>query len=361
MIQPINKHKLSEPKQQAIEWLVRLRSDDMNNDELNALAEWLAQDITHSVAFAEAEKLFDEMSLAAKLSTLDEADDTSASKDQTHISSQPSAQQKGRRIHNPQSQFVRWLVPPISIAAVWWFAVLLIFSPNQHLLDKWISDYHTQTGELLEVSLSDGSRILLDTNSAVSVDYDDNDRRIRLHHGQVRFTVARESTRPFDVVVNGLKVRTLGTIFQIAHTDDLSVKVAVQEHAVAASLESVKIAHSSKKMGVVTIQTGQQLIYQSGSSLSQPEDIPLDRITAWQQQRLVINDQPLNDLITELERYRNGRILIPDEKLKSMHITGVFSLDNPEGVLESVCQILNLQKTRLGPWWVVLHQKSTSS
>jgi transmembrane sensor len=83
--------------------------------------------------------------------------------------------------------------------------------------------------------------------------------------------------------------------------------------------------------------------------------VDLNQETAWQQRRLVINDQPLSELIAELERYRNGRIFLSDSKLKELRVTGVFSLDDPDAALNAVCKVLNLKETRVGPLWSVLH------
>ncbi len=51
-----------------------------------------------------------------------------------------------------------------------------------------------------------------------------------------------------------------------------------------------------------------------------------------------------------------GRIFLSDAELKELRVTGVFSLDNPDGLLDSVCKALTLKKTRIGPWWVLLHR-----
>ena len=61
-----NESQISELKQQAIDWLVRLRSDDLSDGEMYAFADWLSQDHIHSEAFATAEKLFNDMVNAAK-------------------------------------------------------------------------------------------------------------------------------------------------------------------------------------------------------------------------------------------------------------------------------------------------------
>ncbi len=61
-----NEPQLLELKQQAIDWLVRLRSDDLSDGEMYAFADWLSQDHAHSSAFAAAENLFNDMVVAAK-------------------------------------------------------------------------------------------------------------------------------------------------------------------------------------------------------------------------------------------------------------------------------------------------------
>ncbi len=124
--------------------------------------------------------------------------------------------------------------------------------------------------------------------------------------------------------------------------------MTVQQHAVAARFQTDD--HS------VNVKAGQRLRYRPGGILPQPESIELKQATAWQQHRLFINDRPLAEFISELDRYRLGRIFLSDQALKNLHVTGVFSLDNPDDVLNSVRNVLNLKLTRLGPWWVLLHR-----
>jgi len=340
---------ISEQKQQAIDWLLRLRSDDMDDEELCAFADWLAQDHANSEAFSEAELLFDQMALAAK-----PVIDT-----QTTISSDLESQQTLRfaarknnvgREKRPRP-FFYWMAPALAIAAIWLFVVNLFLPHQVRLLDNWNSDFYTQAGEMLEVQLSDGSRLLLNTNTAVSVNYSDSRRTIILHNGQARFNVAKDSIRPFVVDTDDLQIKALGTIFQIYKDESDAVKITVQEHAVAVSkLQNNEIDDT------VTVQTGQQLKYQSDVTLLQAENIELRQETAWQQKRIVINDQPLGDLISELQRYRNGRIFLSDDELKNLRITGVFSLDNPDAVIRSVCKVLNLKQTELAGWWTIVHR-----
>ena len=329
---------------QAIDWLVKLRDDRLDDNDLDAFAEWLGQAPEHAEAFAAAEQLFDDMvSAAGVLAPIETAVPAERSPVAAKVLPLPRrAAPSGQR---------RWLAPAIGIAASWLLAIGLVMPKQSHPFSDYFSDYHTETGEQREIQLSDGSRLLLNTNSSISVDFDADSRHIVLHHGQVRFTVAVDAQRPFEVVADNLTVRALGTVFDVYKRDNAETSVLVQEHAVAATL-----AGHDGPSGSVKIGEGQQLNYKPGRPLPQPEPAKLDQATAWQQHRLLINDRPLIELISELERYRLGRIFIADPALNHLRVSGVFSMDNPENTLTTLRQVLALKETRIGPWWVVLHR-----
>jgi len=334
----------SEIKRQAIDWLVRLRSDDMSDGEVRAFANWLAEDAVHAEAFGEAENLFDDMALAARAQSAGRT----VNPEPVGDGALPVA---GKR--RGRSRYPVWLSASLAAAAVWLLAVNLILPGRFHPLAALLSDYRTQTGEMREFTLSDGSRLLLNTESAVSVDFAESRRNIVLHHGQARFTVAGDARRPFVVQANGLAVRALGTVFDVYQADNGEVTVTVQEHAVAAGLDPAAARRSPSEKEV---KQGQKLRYRPGGPLPDPEPARLDQATAWQRHRLLINDRPLPELLEELGRYRSGRIFLRDGGLQKLRITGVFALDNPDKVLDSVCQALGLRQTRIGPWWVWLHR-----
>lgn len=351
-----NYPQLPELKQQAIDWLVRLRSDDLSDVEMYAFADWLSQDHAHSEAFAEAENLFNDMVKAAKRPASSVETQTESYEPRIKALANPVNNHQ-HLTHRPSSKrFRRWGAASLALAAAWLFAVILVIPQQSHLLDNYLSDYHTETGELREIQLTDGSRLLLNTNTAVSVDYKESIRQITLHHGQASFTVAGDAQRPFEVVSDGLIVRALGTVFEVYNPDSSEISVTVQEHAVAARVQAGTKTTADLHLASVTVQQGQRLRYRSGGTLQQPEPVELNQTTAWQQHRLFINDRPLSELIAELDRYRVGRIFLSDEKLKNLRVTGVFSLDNPDDVLNSVRKVLALEETRLGPWWVLLHR-----
>ena len=336
--------KLPRLKQQAIEWLILLRTHDISEADAETFADWLSEDVRHAEAFARVESTFNDMTLAARSPRV----------------ATPAKNDAGRRDHFIHSKAAkaqnakpaipsRWLVLPLSLAACWLFTVILVLPGQSNFFADYFSDYHTGTGEQQSIRLADGSRILMNTNTAVSVDYRESLRSITLHHGQAQFTVAKDRQRPFEVESGGLITRALGTVFEVYRQETGAIDVTVQEHAV-----SVRLPDDSQN-SPVKVQEKQRLHYQDGK-LAQP--IPVDAVQAgaWQQRRLFINDRPLVELLEELNRYRIGRIYLADDGLKNTRVSGMFSLADPDAALAKVAKILGLRETRLGPWWVVLHR-----
>ncbi len=332
--------KLSEIQQQAIDWLVMLRADSLDDAEMYAFADWLSSDFRHLEAFAVAETLLNDMMIAAS-SRVAEAFEFKAS------DRSPIVPVKIK----PVSPSRRWFAVSLAMAASVLFAMILLMPQQSPLLTAFLSDYHTGIGEFREIELSDGSRMLLNTNSAVSVHFDDDFRQVKLHHGQVRFTVASDRLRPFEVNIDDLNVRALGTVFEVSGLNADETSLVVQEHAVSARLQ-----HSGSLADTVKVQQGQRLRHWHGMALQPPEPVGLEQATAWQHRQLVVNNRPMSELVAELNRYRNGRIFVSGAELQSLRVSGVFSLDHPDNILSTLQSVFGLKQTRITDWWVVLHR-----
>jgi transmembrane sensor len=340
-----NTRSLPPLQQQAIEWLLRLRTHDLTEAETLEFAEWLSQDLSHSEAFANAEDLYEAMHQAAQLKVSGLTPDQCVAQKPHAIAPKPMT--------SPRRRTYRWLAVPLGLAAAWLFAVTLVLPQQASLWDAYLSDYHTGTGEQRTFQLADGSHLFLNSDTAISVDYQDTTRQITLHHGQAQFTVAGDKARPFTVSAGELQVRALGTVFEIYRKASGDIDIAVQEHAVVSSLSN----GGNTQTPPMQIQQGQQLRYAHGSGTLSPPESTDDELTgAWRKRRVIVKDRPLTELVAEIERYRPGRIFLGGAELNSLRVTGLFSLADPEASLAKVRNILGLKETRLGPWWVLLHR-----
>lgn len=185
-----------------------------------------------------------------------------------------------------------------------------------------LADYHTSTGERRTVTLEDGSRVTLNSASAFSVKYSDDRRLVSLREGEALFEPAQDP-RPFVVDSGDERVQGSGAVFSVRRQGQAA---------------SVVVARGEARVG-------ERLLAASSDAQAQ---------TAWQRGKLIFNGRPLREVIAELERYQHGRILISDNQLGALPVSGVFDLDDPHGLLRTLEQRYELKVTYL-PWLAVLY------
>ena len=102
------------------------------------------------------------------------------------------------------------------------------------------------------------------------------------------------------------------------------------------------------------LQADQRLQHRAGQPLLAQQKVDAASLTAWQRGKLIFNGRPLGEVIGELERYQHGRIVISDAQLAALPVSGVFDLNDPQGLLRTLEQRYPLKVTYL-PWLAVLH------
>ena len=211
----------------------------------------------------------------------------------------------------------------------------------------WTASLRTAPGQRRHVTLADGGRMEMNTDSALDVAYGATHRRIRLHHGEIMITTASDA-RPFLVDTPHGVIRALGTRFGVRCDDDGST-VSVFEHA-------VEVRCAARPDAVRRLEAGQQLRF----SDTGPEDVlamPAHQ-DSWLRGMLVAADWPLQKLVTELARYRRGRLTC-DASVARRPVTGTYRLDDIDAVLESLCASHGLQVTYFTRYWATVSARAT--
>jgi ferric-dicitrate binding protein FerR (iron transport regulator) len=183
----------------------------------------------------------------------------------------------------------------------------------------WLADYHTGIGEQQSITLADGSRVLLNSGSALNVAFSASERRVTLQAGEALFETA-DDPRPFVVETAGEAVQGSAATFSVRRDG----------HVVLAKGEARLGDHSLAIAADASAQT------------------------AWQRGKLIFNGKPLGQVLAELERYQHGRILLSDHKLSALEVSGVFDLNEPQALLRTLEQRYGLKVTYL-PWLAVVH------
>ncbi len=313
---------------EAIDWLVLLRSGSVSADTRREFDHWLQQDSTHQTAFAEAEALWGS---AAKV--LKETQTVNVPPQRL------SAVRKNRAARrNAWNQ-------GLAMAASLLLGVWMTWSS---LADWMLSDYSTIVGEQKEVVLSDGSSVFLNTDTAISLDLSRGLRRVVLLKGQAEFTVAKDADRPFEVVAGNTAIRALGTVFEVFEQASGAVDVTVSEHAVGVSLPGKSGAEP------IRVEEGERLHYAGHGELNRAEPVNLNQLNAWQRGKLIFRDQPLAEVVAELNRYSKARIVLKGGDIEQLRVSGVFPIDDT-AVLDALQKAFPIHSTQLGPWLVILH------
>lgn len=305
---------------EAADWLVHLHSGTATAKDRQAIQQWRGRSAEHALAWQRAEALLGDLrtvpgQIAAQ--TLQQVERRSV----------------GRRRLLGRLGLVL-LGGPVAWAA--W---------QQQPWQSWTADLHTATGEQRTLSLPDGTRITLNTASALNLAFTQAERKVRLVQGEVLISTASDTARPFVVETPQGSAQAMGTRFSVRLLADRS-QVSVLEGAVRLA------PHSS----------GERLLLQAGQAGAfatarlWPGE-PLDTsATAWTHGMLVAKDMPLGALLAELGRYRVG-VLRCDPAVAQLSVSGAFSVRDTDASLALLQDTLPVHISALTAYWVTVQAR----
>lgn len=196
--------------------------------------------------------------------------------------------------------------------------------------------FRTAVGERSNITLSDGSSVVLNTNSRVEIRFTPEQRNVRLLAGQAWFQVAKNPNRPFVVEAGNRRVTALGTAFDVRLDDGDSVRVTLAEGKV--SVEPIL----SPLQRLISAPPVPQLLL-AGEALVVSDDAPVEKIKAdlakvqsWRQGQVVFDNDTLESAIGEINRYSSTRIELADPSLGQLRVSGVFKAGHSESFVETV-------------------------
>ena len=185
--------------------------------------------------------------------------------------------------------------------------------------------FATGHGEQRSWTLTDGSVVQLNTDSAVRVAFDRKERFVELTQGQVYFYVAKDPQRRFRVIVNGADIVAVGTQFDI-YRHDQSVLVTVTEGRIAVygRGEHASAQGTAASGRPVSVGAGEQVRINEAAVLESPTKAALNQNESWRSGRIVFEDQPLGQVVEQFNRYAKVPMEVSDLALRSVRIGGVF-------------------------------------
>ena len=210
-------------------------------------------------------------------------------------------------------------------------------------LHAWMADYRTATGERRWVALNDGSRIQLNSASAIDASLNADRRLVQLRQGEIVVNTGADD-RPFWVQTRDGYLRALGTRF-LVREDAYGTLLAVQQGAVAV------FADSQTASARQVLKPGEQVVF-NRSGIRPAVANGLDP-WAWSDGVISAHHMRLDDFLIELGRYRNG-LLRCSEAVAGLRVSGTYQLDDTDQVLGLVAQSLKLDVTYRSRYWVTV-------
>lgn len=204
------------------------------------------------------------------------------------------------------------------------------------------ADYATGTGQRKQVTLVDGTRLELNTDTQVVLHYDANQRLLELRHGEIYLHTAADP-RPLSVQTRHGLVRALGTRFTV-RLDPQQTRVSVQAHAVQAR-PALAPAQG------VRLEAGQAVAFDAehAGPLQQADEAA----DSWREGMLVVVDWRLDALLAELSRYRPGYLGCAPQ-VAGLRVSGAYTVDDIDAVLDNLSLSLPVQLRRFSRYWVRL-------
>lgn len=212
--------------------------------------------------------------------------------------------------------------------------------------------YATSIGERREISLRDGTRVLLGPTSRLVVLPADESRGVALD-GIAYFNVVHDPAHPFTVKAGSITIQDVGTAFSVENDDSAGTRVAVDSGVVAIGASDQPVSN-----GAVLHARDRATADPSGTVAVERSAVSEDDL-AWVHGRLVFRDAPLVLVGAELYRWYGVRLRVADSSLANLHLTASFSGEPVDRVLNVIALSLGAQIERQGS--VAILQKASAS
>lgn len=306
---------------EAADWIMTLRYDGATEQDRQSFDRWRQQSPAHADAWARAE---------AVLGTFDQLP-AGIGRDALQ-----GLQQVSRR------RSLQLLGMLLAVAPAGWLGW------RQLPWREWTADVATATGERRSMVLADGSRLVLNTDSAVDIVFTAGERNLRLLAGEILVTTHDDPSpipRPFLVHTPHGVVRALGTRFGVrclGQGEQAVSRVSVFEHAV----EIRPLAGPAS-----ILAAGQQVDFSAGSVQA---PVSADHNAAlWEQGMLLAKNMRLADVLAEMGRYRRG-VLRCHPAVADLRVSGAISLSDTDAGLALLAGSMPLRIEQVTRFWVTV-------
>jgi transmembrane sensor len=335
---------------QASEWMLRLETESEDEAVISEWLEWYSNS-DNQVAFDEMQRVQEDVR------AIDRRERAAFAAMILH--DQPMR----RRFSGIGARWRRvWVTPRIVLLSSSLITVIALAMVAWKAEWPWAdgvnASYRTERGVHRVVNVVDGSVITLGARSSLSLNFTRETRYLVLEGGEAFFKVAKDSARPFIVQAGPVKVKAVGTEFNIRRTEE-STFVAVKEGSVEVIQESGESRLVRAGDGdtsslpdasrAVRIGAGEQATATTSNTLLTVAAIAPTAITGWQQGRLEFVNEPLESVVATVNRYSKRDIVLTDpNSLGELRFTGIVMENRIDDWVNAIQEVFPLKAESTG-------------
>lgn len=314
--QALNASPTTQMRLDASAWVERADDAALTAEEVAALEAWLAESMAHRVAYWRADAAW---KTASRLKVL-----------------RPVQLGKRAAFHTDVAIPFRGAIALVFIATVLAAVTLWPKKPIEQT-------FSTQIGGQKTISLNDGTKIELNTNTVLRVALAMRQRIVKLDHGEAYFEVTHDKDRPFLVFVAGHKITDLGTKF-LVQADAGKLKVSLVEGRARIDTEDAWIQRHSAMLspGDVIVATADSITRQKRDERHLAADL------SWQKGQLTFFHTPLGEAVHQFNRYNETKVILADAALTALPINGTLYARDPQQFSRVLHNIFGLRVERKG-------------
>ena len=285
-------------ERRALDWIVRITSGEATDADREEFMRWRGTAPEYEAAALQAIRTWRDTGAAAA----------------SMVTAPPSA----RPLHLSRRMVLQGGVLAASVTGAAVLGTELGFLPT---LRQALADYRTTAGEQRRLDIWDGISIDLNTRTGLAVDTDKGGRHFRLVGGEAAFTVRLRADRPLILQANNVSVSANRGVF-VVRIEGRSVLVSCLEGSVDL------VAPDSS-----TLKPPQQAQCSDGGVTTVAAADP-GVVAGWRRGQLVFRDEALSAVVSELNCYKKGKIVIVDRTVGSRRVSGVFHLNRIDEALD---------------------------
>ena len=190
------------------------------------------------------------------------------------------------------------------------------------------ADYVVAKGQRDTVTLADGSRIELGSNTWVSVQEGWGQRAVTLVQGNAFFTVTPNKEKPFVIHAGTSTVTVLGTAFSV-YRKQAHVEVVVESGKV-----NLTNAPALQRLAVdVDLIRNQKATIQDGDAVEVLNNVNVEDAIAWRRGFINFKQASLATIVERMNDFYDTPIYIRNNKRRDLVLSGVFKTDDLDSFL----------------------------